>query len=113
MSNETETDFASRVAGEVAFGPGEHAQKENAASAARLSKRVREMGKRVVLREATITRTKTGVVVESRGAGRPSNPQPTRNFFALADNAMYASIDEMYVSFVGHFTDEEGQQPCI
>ena len=103
------SEFASRVAGEVAFGPGEHAQKENAASAARLHKRASEMGNRVVLRAATITRTKTGVVVESRTGGRPSNPQPTRNVFMLTDNPMYASIDQMFVSFVDHFTDEEGR----
>jgi len=103
------TDFASRVAGEVAFGPGENARKENAASAARLHKRAAEMGKRVVLESATITRTKTGVVVESRSGGRPSNPQPTRNLFTLADNAIYRSIDEMFVAFVDHFTDEDGR----
>lgn len=80
-----------------------------AASDIKTSKRAAEMGKRVVLSDATITRTKTGVVVESRGAGRPSNPQPTRNVFALADNAMYSSIDEMFVSFVDHFTNEDGQ----
>ena len=105
MSNE----FASRVAGEVAFGPGEYAKKENAESAARLHKRAAEMGKRIVLEAATITRTKSGVVVESRGAGRPSNPLPTRNVFTLADNPMYSSIDEMFVSFVDHFTDEDGR----
>ena len=87
----------------------EPTQKENAASAARLHKRAVEMGNRVVLEAATITRTKTGVVVESRNGGRPSNPQPTRNFFTLADNPMYTSIDQMFVSFVDHFTSEEGR----
>jgi hypothetical protein len=109
MNNNSDNEFAARVAGEVAFGPGEHAQKENAARAARLHKRAVEMGNQVVLEAATITRTKTGVVVESRNGGRPSNPQPTRNFFTLADNPMYTSIDQMFISFVDHFTSEEGR----
>tara|TARA_R110000868_G_scaffold204124_1_gene452146 strand:- start:1028 stop:1336 length:309 start_codon:yes stop_codon:yes gene_type:complete len=93
------------VAGEVAFGQGSESRARSVAKRIADAKRADEWGTVARLDNATITRTKTGVMLETRSGGSPSNPQPVRNFFPLAENRNYGTVEAMFLDFIESWRD--------